>query len=596
MKKCSLLFGFDSPEFSNGVINCLKSLGCEVNYEIRLSKTSIRDFLKANTDFDTVILLEVVNRPGSNRPEKYSADELAWLTDDRDINVIVVLSATYKGTDYMKVLYQAGITSALYQKGRRGGATVQEIAKLCMKKRSRKDALEYYDIDRKPLQFASLGKDDFEKKMQELMSEQYGESLIERFIYICNTLSQKQTASFIQKLPPEILNELKLYEEFYIIVNFLKKVGLDLKIKRPKNVSIGLVKPDRAVMLEVAGAAPKLQTSKNTVRSEDDCMLEELYASAEQTDLVKNVEDFVPVVDEPGDVSEPKVVDVGNMFFDVEYNQDVPREPVEQLAPTTMATKPLTGEAGAERNYHLSPAEETVGEGSVNREVDVEEVNEIREEKVVKEVKDREKPEIIDLSSFFGGPTECDSSKPIVTSTEETSGAFELEHENKGTSSLVGEKGVASRQQDYHRFAESQMPRAAKPTPEPSTSVPKSVPTSEPDAVPDADSAAHGQTPYIRQGLSSGLSSMELEMVSAFVEKKIREGIEQGMAASGMNPCAVQGSPQRPVGAQMTSAAPIRQERPAKAIGKSLGQVAPIVCSVVIVVCFVAIIYMNLFL
>lgn len=246
----NILFGFDEENFSNQVIFELKRHGYEVNAEIRLSKASIRDFLRANEAFDTVVLLEVVSRPGSAGVEKFSAEELSLLTDDRDLNIIVVLNSNLKATNYMRTLYQASITSGWFQNGR-VGPTPREIAQLAVRKRSRREALKYYDIDRKPAAFSVLEAEDLLAKVEDLNNPRFGSSIVERFIYVCNTLSQRQTASFIQKLPEDVLNELMLYDEFYIITDFLKKCGLDLKISRPKSVRIGLVKPAEAVRIEM---------------------------------------------------------------------------------------------------------------------------------------------------------------------------------------------------------------------------------------------------------------------------------------------------------------------------------------------------------
>lgn len=238
MPTINILFGFDEPEFEHAVETSLREQGYTVESTVKLSKGSIRDFLMANPKFDTAILLEVVSKTN-----KFTADELAIMTDERDINLIPVLNANLKGSEYMQTLYSAGITSAIFSSKK--GATVQDVTELIIHKRTRREAREYYGISDKPIELGFLGNDTFTEYYGHLSSEQYGNSLIERFINVCTHMSQKQIADFIRRLPAEMLDELKLYEEFHMIVALLKEVGIDLHIKRPRKVQIGLATPDQ---------------------------------------------------------------------------------------------------------------------------------------------------------------------------------------------------------------------------------------------------------------------------------------------------------------------------------------------------------------
>ena len=242
MPTINILFGFDEPEYEHAVENALREQGYTVESTVKLSKSSIRDFLLANPKYDTAILLEVVSKVN-----KFTADELAIMTDERDINIIPVVNANLKGTEYMQTLYSAGITSAVFSSKK--GATVQDITELILHKRTRREAREYYGISDKPIELGFLGNDTFTEYYGHLSSEQYGNSLLERFINVCTHMSQKQIADFIRRMPAETVDELKLYEEFHMIVALLKEVGIDLRIKRPRKVQIGLVTPDQINLL-----------------------------------------------------------------------------------------------------------------------------------------------------------------------------------------------------------------------------------------------------------------------------------------------------------------------------------------------------------
>ena len=270
MPTINILFGFDEPEFEHAVETSLREQGYTVESTVKLSKGSIRDFLMANPKFDTAILLEVVSKTN-----KFTADELAIMTDERDINLIPVLNANLKGSEYMQTLYSAGITSAIFSSKK--GATVQDVTELIIHKRTRREAREYYGISDKPIELGFLGNDTFTEYYGHLSSEQYGNSLIERFINVCTHMSQKQIADFIRRLPAEMLDELKLYEEFHMIVALLKEVGIDLHIKRPRKVQIGLATPDQIDTLSNRFGTIKSGTEATTATEKETSPLIDEY-------------------------------------------------------------------------------------------------------------------------------------------------------------------------------------------------------------------------------------------------------------------------------------------------------------------------------
>ena len=245
-QKMEILFGFDDQHFSSfskGVVGYLRESGVEVTAQARTSKTTIRDYLRNNPFCYTVVLTEALNEKS-----KYTAEELAELTDDRDLNIIVVLSATHKGTPYMHTLYSAGITSAIFQDGKRG-LSPKNACQYILRKRSRREAREYYGISDRKFDLGFLGNDTFVEYYNALSDDSYGENLIERFISVCGRLSHKQVADFIRRLDKNTRDELVMFEEFHVILQLLKKVGIDLKIKRPKKgVSVGLKDGDRILL------------------------------------------------------------------------------------------------------------------------------------------------------------------------------------------------------------------------------------------------------------------------------------------------------------------------------------------------------------
>lgn len=244
MQHRKILFGFDEPRFEKAITSYLKSNDCEIDSTVKLTKGSIRDFLLGNPDYDTAVLLEVLNNSSNEKVSKFTADELAQLTDEREINVIVILNENLRGTQYMHTLYAAGITSAIYQKGRRGGATVKDVCTLILHKRNNREARQYYGIANAPIKLNFLSNDAFLENYNNLLDPNMGCSVIERFVNICRYLSPDQVEDFIRRLPEDITHELRKYEEFYRILDTLKRNGIHMDIKRPRRVSIGLLTPE----------------------------------------------------------------------------------------------------------------------------------------------------------------------------------------------------------------------------------------------------------------------------------------------------------------------------------------------------------------
>lgn len=234
MKKIKVLYGFDYRSFEKEVTTVLNSLGYEVESIIKISKTSIHDFLEAHEDYDAAVLLEVMNKSKDERVSRYTAEELAMLTDNRNINIVVMLNKGHYATPFMEMLYTAGITSAIFQEGRKGGATAKEVVDLLLHPRSRREARTYYGLQGVPLSSCFLGKDSCEDYMKMLFDINYGDTVIERFLTVCNQMSRKQVLDFIRRLSSETLQELRKYEEFYIIIEELQAAGAKIDIHRPK--------------------------------------------------------------------------------------------------------------------------------------------------------------------------------------------------------------------------------------------------------------------------------------------------------------------------------------------------------------------------
>lgn len=239
--KYNILLGFEEPTFEKAVVKYLKSLGHEVETFVKLSKMSTRDFVNANPRINTVLLVEQINGIRASSVSQYTAEEMAMLTDERDVNVVAILEPNRKGTAYMQTLYNAGITSALFQKGKKHGVSAKEVCQMIVSRRTRREAREYYGLQDCVCDIEFLGNDTFMLHYSNLFSESKGKNLIERFVNVCSDMTKRQVADFIRRIPEELLNDLKQYEEFHLIVEALVECGVKTAPCRIKDTIVGNV-------------------------------------------------------------------------------------------------------------------------------------------------------------------------------------------------------------------------------------------------------------------------------------------------------------------------------------------------------------------
>lgn len=239
MRKMTILFGFEDAGFENSVKNLLRVKGIEATIVARFSKEAVARYIRDNPHTDAVVLMEVFpRRKELSKPQKYTAEEVAQLTGASDVNVILVLSENHKGTGYMRTLFTAGITSAFFQK-KGGGARPSDIAALIIQKRTRNAAREYYGIASQKIEYDFIDSVEY-AKIYAKYKEGDGSSLLENYIKVCAQLTAQQIADFTKRLPEDDILYLAQFEEFHTLMAMIKKFGYDLKIKRPRKVSIGL--------------------------------------------------------------------------------------------------------------------------------------------------------------------------------------------------------------------------------------------------------------------------------------------------------------------------------------------------------------------
>lgn len=214
----NILYGVGNPDFVRNINKFFEKQGFNVESASKYSKKSIMEYLKANPNCNVVVLIE-----GLQKNSLYTAEELTMLTDDRDVHVVVVLEASHRGTDYMKKLYAAGITSAIFLDG--AETDISTVSDLVLHKRSRKAARVYYDIDAEPFQTDTVTPEQMNNYIAYLREDD-GITVQDKYEYIVNELTIEQNRVFLERLPAELQSEcMKSRVAGYFVKKGAKKSG-----------------------------------------------------------------------------------------------------------------------------------------------------------------------------------------------------------------------------------------------------------------------------------------------------------------------------------------------------------------------------------
>lgn len=227
MSQLNILFGFEESKFQRNVERALQGLGYEVNIVCKYSKMAVADYLKKHPEFEHVVLKEIMGR------NAYTENELAELTEEHDINVIVVLASRHKGTSYMETLYAAGITGALFQDGNSTDASVERVIDLLLHKRRRVDARKYYGIGEKAnIKLDKISDGKLSDLLHALDDSSYGDDPGSRFAQLCQQLSVPQVVEFIGKMPIDTRQNLERFDNYWMVITALQAHGVTIKSRK----------------------------------------------------------------------------------------------------------------------------------------------------------------------------------------------------------------------------------------------------------------------------------------------------------------------------------------------------------------------------
>lgn len=215
--------------------------GLKLQIVSRYRKEGVYQYVTEHPEYQYVILQEILQ---SSNP--YTAEDVALLTEERDVRVIIVLNKNHAGNRYMRVLYAAGILDALYEED----AYAEKIVELLCRGRTRKEARRYYGIESAA---------DVEKAMQIIDEDRlksflsyiesggpYNET-ISRYEFVATRMTAVENLHLIRNMGPRLPKVLTDSDLFRYYKGFLegkpkKRFGLFRKKENsplePENILI----------------------------------------------------------------------------------------------------------------------------------------------------------------------------------------------------------------------------------------------------------------------------------------------------------------------------------------------------------------------
>ena len=225
MRQIEVICGIPEGTLSTGLVEriCQMALERGMKFVIHpcLSKQEVefKAFSMDNPENAVILLQENMDTSAS-----YQSWEIAALRDIKRIPVVVSVDRKHYGTDYMAVLYAAGIMDAVYEED----ADAEELTKRILSRRSRRESREYYGIrsmDEVVSVLDIIGKDALERYIHYISAGIDVMDTLLRYQEVRNKLSDVENCCLIENLPENIIQELQADEGFALYQKNVQKIN-----------------------------------------------------------------------------------------------------------------------------------------------------------------------------------------------------------------------------------------------------------------------------------------------------------------------------------------------------------------------------------
>lgn len=235
MRQIEVICGIPEDTISTGLVERICQMASERGMKLVihpcLSKQEVeyKTFSMDNHENAVILLQENMDTSAS-----YQSWEIAALRDIKRIPVVVSVDRKHYGTDYMTVLYAAGIMDAVYEED----ADAEELTKRILSRRSRRESREYYGIrsmDEVVSVLDILGKDARERYIHYIGAGIDARDTQLRYQEVSNKLSYVENCCLIENLPENTVQELQEDEGFALYQKTVQK----MKKGKEKKVGTG---------------------------------------------------------------------------------------------------------------------------------------------------------------------------------------------------------------------------------------------------------------------------------------------------------------------------------------------------------------------
>ena len=236
MRQIEVICGIPEDTLATGLVEriCQMALERGTKFVIHpcLSKQEVeyKTFSMDNHENAVILLQENMDTSAS-----YQSWEIAALRDIKRIPVVVSVDRKHYGTDYMAVLYAAGIMDAVYEED----ADAEELTKRILSRRSRKESREYYGIrsmDEVVSVLDILGKDALERYIHYIGAGIDAQDMQLRYQEVRNKLSYVENCCLVENLPENTVQELQEDEGFALYQKNVQKMKKERKRKRVQGI------------------------------------------------------------------------------------------------------------------------------------------------------------------------------------------------------------------------------------------------------------------------------------------------------------------------------------------------------------------------
>lgn len=224
MRQIEVICGIPEDTLSTGLVEKICQMASERGMKLVihpcLSKQEVeyKTFSMDNQKNAVILLQENMDTSAS-----YQSWEIAALRDIKRIPVVVSVDRKHYGTDYMAVLYAAGIMDAVYEED----ADAEELMKRILSRRSRRESREYYGIrsmDEVVSVLDIIGKDALERYIHYIGAGIDARDTQLRYQEVRNKLSDVENCCLVENLSENIVQELQEDEGFALYQKAVQKM------------------------------------------------------------------------------------------------------------------------------------------------------------------------------------------------------------------------------------------------------------------------------------------------------------------------------------------------------------------------------------